>query len=324
MLKKNFPDLPQLLLPGYGITYSSSGGTFVLKLLSQIPKILRAIHRERKWLHDTQATHQFDLVISDNRYGLKIEGLKSVILTHQLQIMTGFGPGADSVMRRMHFRMLEKFDECWVVDTQENGGLAGALSHPRQLPANSHYIGQLSQLLAPVAPEQHNNSILILLSGPEPMRGILEEIMLQQAALAIDYHFHIIAGNPSGRAPAHLPAHITHTAYANTQELAYALARARLVVCRSGYSTLMDLAMFEKKALLIPTPGQSEQEYLAMHLQTRGVALSKRQGEINLSKDIPEALGYKGFKRNLAGTSGLMEAVIDNALQQLKSAAGRH
>ncbi|MDR7046670.1 putative glycosyltransferase [Dyadobacter sp. BE242] len=317
--------MPQLMLPGYGITYSSSGGTFILKILSQIPKILGAIRRERKWLHDTQATHRFDLVISDNRYGLKIEGLKSVILTHQLQIMTGFGAVADSLMRRMHYRMLEKFDECWVVDARENGGLAGALSHPRQLPANSHYIGLLSQLLAPVASEKsHNNSILILLSGPEPMRGILEEIMLQQAALATNYHFHIIAGNPSGRAHTHLPGHITYTTYASAHELADALAHARLVICRSGYSTLMDLAMFEKKALLIPTPGQSEQEYLAAHLQTREIALSRQQGEINLSKDIPEALGYKGFTRTLAGTSGLMEGVIENALQQLKSAAGRH
>jgi len=263
-------------------------------------------------------------VISDNRYGLKIEGLKSVILTHQLQIMTGFGSGADSLMRRMHYRMLEKFDECWVVDTQENGGLAGTLSHPRQLPAHSHYIGLLSQLLAPAALEQHNNNILILLSGPEPMRGILEEIMLQQAALATDYHFHVIAGNPSGRARTHLPAHVSYTTHANAQELAHALAHARLVICRSGYSTLMDLAMFGKKALLIPTPGQSEQEYLATLLQTRGIALSRRQGETNLSKDIPEALDYKGFTRNLAGGSSPVEAVIDNTLQQLGNAAGHH
>ena len=324
LLKRNFPELPQLLLPGYDITYSSSGGTFVLKIVSQIPKILGAISRERQWLHDTQSTHQFDLVISDNRYGLKIEGLKSVILTHQLQIMTGFGAGVDSLMRRMHYRMLEKFDECWVVDAQENGGLAGALSHPRQLPANSHYIGLLSQLLPPAAFEPHNNSILVLLSGPEPMRGILEEIVLQQAALATAYHFHIIAGNPSGRARTHLPVHITYTTYANAQELTHALAHARLVICRSGYSTLMDLAMFEKKALLIPTPGQSEQEYLATHLKAQGIALSRRQEEIDLSKDIPEALGYKGFTRNAAGESSLMQAVIDNALRQLESAAGRH
>lgn len=318
LLQKNFPDLPQLPLPGYNITYSSSGGTFVLKILSQIPKILRAIRSERMWLRDMQATHQFDLVVSDNRYGLKIDGLKSVILTHQLQIMTGFGAAADSAMRRLHYRMLEKFDECWVVDEPENGGLAGALSHPRQLPANSHYIGLLSQLLPPAGHVQNrHNTILILLSGPEPMRSILEEKMLQQAAVLKDYHFHIVAGNPSGAARAHLPAHITYTTYTSARELADAFVNARLVICRSGYSTLMDLAVFEKKALLIPTPGQSEQEYLAAHLQTQGIALSKRQQEVNLHKDITEALGYQGFTRKLAGRPGLMQEVIDSLLQQL-------
>lgn len=327
LLEKNFPDLPQLTLPGYNITYSSSGGTFVLKLLSQIPKILGAIGRERQWLREIQATHRFDLVISDNRYGLKIDGLKSVILTHQLQIMTGFGTAADSVMRRLHYRMLEKFDECWVVDEQEKGGLAGALSHPRQLPANSRYIGLLSQLSPPGATirnHSHNNNILVLLSGPEPMRSILEEIMLQQAALATDYHFNIIAGNPSGRDRAHLPAHITYATYASAQELTNVLAHAQLVICRSGYSTLMDLAMFEKKALLIPTPGQSEQEYLAVHLQTQRVALHKHQGEINLSKDIPEALRYQGLTHHVEDKSSLMQTVIDNLLQKLESEAGQH
>lgn len=313
------------MLPGYNITYSGSGGTFVLKILSQIPKILGAIGRERQWLRDIQATHRFDLVISDNRYGLKIDGLKSVILTHQLQIMTGFGTAADSVMRLLHYYMLEKFDECWVVDEQENGGLAGALSHPRQLPANSHYIGLLSQLSPPpVFVQSHNNSILVLLSGPEPMRSILEKMMLQQAALVTSYHFHIIAGNPLGRMRGHLPAHITYTTYTSARELANALSHAQLVVCRSGYSTLMDLAVFGKKALLIPTPGQSEQEYLATHLQAEGIALCRDQEEINLTKDIPEALGYRGFTDQNEGRPSLMEALIDNVLQKLKSEPGQH
>ncbi|WP_291206085.1 glycosyltransferase [Dyadobacter sp.] len=326
LLKKNFPDLPQLTLPGYNITYSRSGGTFVLKILAQIPKILGAIRRERQWLREVQATYQFDLIISDNRYGLKIDGLKSVILTHQLQVLTGFGTTADSLMRRLHYRILEKFDECWVVDEPENGGLAGVLSHPRQLPSNSRYIGLLSQLRQPDASAvgSHHN-VLVLLSGPEPMRSILEEKILQQAASAVGYHFHVIAGNPSGQSRAHLPAHITYTAYASAQELTDALARARLVICRSGYSTLMDLAMFGKKALLIPTPGQSEQEYLAEHLQAQGIAFSKRQAEINLTTDMTEALRYNGFSAGrFAGKSGVLEAVIDKALQQLKSEAGHN
>jgi predicted glycosyltransferase len=318
LLKENFPDLPQLPLPGYRITYSSSGGTFVLKIVSQIPKILGAIHRERQWLREAQARHRFDLVISDNRYGLKINGLKSVIMTHQLQIMTGLGAAADSLMRRLHYRMLEKFDECWVVDEQKNG-LAGALSHPEQLPSNAHYLGLLSQLQPPAAFAQpRHDNLLILLSGPEPMRSILEEKLIQQASSLTDYHFHIVAGNPSGQAYTRLPAHITYTTHANAQVLATALADVQLVICRSGYSTLMDLAVLGKKALLIPTPGQSEQEYLAGYLLAEGIALSRKQAEVDLRKDIAKALDYPGFTTRTYKPDQLQK-VVDHALAQLEN-----
>lgn len=308
----------QLPLAGYNITYSRSGGTFVAKILTQIPKILRAVGRERQWLREMQARHQFDLVISDNRYGLKIDGLRSVIMTHQLNIITGSGTGADWLMRKLHYRFLEKFDECWIVDVQENGGLAGRLSHPRHIPSNARYVGFLSQLRPSTTPAPtQNNSILILLSGPEPMRGILEEKLFQQAASATDYHFHIVAGNPSGTARADLPAHITYATHANAEDLAAALSDAQLVICRSGYSTLMDLVAFEKKALLIPTAGQSEQEYLAGYLQMQGIALSRQQAALDLKKDIAEAWGYNGFRLNgYQGQPNQLREVIDSVLRQ--------
>lgn len=322
LLKENFPDLPQLPLAGYGITYSRGGGTFVAKILAQIPKILDAIRRERQWLRETQARHRFDLVISDNRYGLKIKGLRSVIMTHQLNIITGFGTGADWLVRKLHYRILEKFDECWIVDTKENGGLAGRLSHPPRIPLNARYAGLLSQLSPSLKPTQlQKNNILVLLSGPEPMREILEEKLLQQAASATEYRFHFVAGNPSGVPRADLPAHITYATHANAGDLAEAISNAQLVICRSGYSTLMDLVVFEKKALLIPTPGQSEQEYLAEYLQMQQIALNRRQTALDLKKDISEALTYRGFK--LAGYQDQLNQlgeVIDSALRH----AGHH
>jgi len=240
-------------------------------------------------------------------------------MTHQLQIMTGFGGLADRIMRKLHYRILEKFDECWVVDEQENGGLAGALSHPRELPSRARYLGLLSQLQRPTGPSQaHSNSILVLLSGPEPMRGILEEKLLQQVSSITGYHFHIIAGNHAGSVRTHLPAHITYVTHANAEQLGSALADAQLVICRSGYSTLMDLAGFQKKALLIPTPGQSEQEYLAEHLQTQDIALSRQQAELDLQQDIAEALNYSGFTTK-THDQGQMQKVIDDSLKQPKN-----
>ncbi len=308
--------MPQLPLPGYDIKYSSTGSGFVAKILSQIPKILGAIRRERQWLREMHALHPFDLVISDNRYGLQIKGLKSVILTHQLNIMTGFGAGADWLMRKLHYRILEKFDACWIVDEQENGGLAGRLSHPNRIPSNARYVGLLSQLQSSAAPLPYqNNRILILLSGPEPMRGIMEEKLFQQASTITGYQFHIIAGNPSGVARMQMPAHITYATHAHGEELAVALSNAELVICRSGYSTLMDLVLLRKKALLIPTPGQSEQEYLAEYLQARGIALSRKQAELDLKRDIAEALCFAGFI-NMANAGRIKEAIDDALMKQ--------
>lgn len=321
MLESNFPHLAILPLPGYEVTYSRTGKGFVPRIFAQIPKIQRAIRRERRWLLAEHARQPFDLVISDNRYGLKIPGLRSVIMTHQLQIITGFGAWADAVMRRMHYRMLEKFDECWIVDYRHAGALGGALSHPDTLPAHARYMGTLSQLRPPSDDTcVRGNEVLILLSGPEPMRTILEEKLVGQAKDLPEQRFRIVAGNPSGTVPdggqVGLPAHITYHTHLNADALADALHKAQLVVCRSGYSTLMDLSVFGRKALLIPTPGQSEQEYLASHLSGSGQFITRNQDEVNLNTDIPAALSRPGFPaENSSHYLQEMKAVIDDALR---------
>lgn len=309
-----------LPLPGYEITYSRSGRTFTARILAQIPKILSAIRRERRWLTDEHARRSFDLVISDNRYGLKIPGVYSVIMTHQLQIRTGFGQVSDLALRKLHYRQLEKFDECWVVDYAGAGALGGTLSHPNRLPANARYVGMLSQL------QRHSgrssgqeHEILILLSGPEPMRGMLEEIIISQVARISGYQFRFVAGHPAGHVPLGLPAHISYHTHLNAGQLADALDKAQLVICRSGYSTLMDLATFGKKALLIPTPGQSEQEYLAEHLQAEGLFLSRRQDAFNLELDIPASFRYPGFLRPVHDDPmELIKPAVDDILDKLR------
>lgn len=319
LLRENFPDVPQLELPGYAVTYSRSGGTFVVKILSQVPRILRAIRNERNWLRRMQAAHRFDLVISDNRYGLKIEGLPAVIMTHQLQILTGFGPAADYVMRKLHYRMLGKFDACWVVDEQANGGLGGKLSHPADIPEGARYVGLLSQLNDP-APEMpvQSKEVLVLLSGPEPMRTLFEKRLMEQMAGLTDYQFRLVAGNPGGAMPARLPAHVRYATHVNASGLSEAMGAAGLVICRSGYSTLMDLAALGKKALLVPTPGQSEQMYLAAHLQRKGIALSRSQALLNLANDIPEAMKFPGFPVPMpAGSQDSLRQVLESTLAQL-------
>lgn len=296
LLQTNFPGLEILPLRGYRVSYARNAGGFALKILTQVPKIVSAIGRERRWLKELVKQRKFDLIISDNRYGLKVPGVPSVIMTHQLQIKSGKGALIDRLIQNAHYRILQTFDECWVVDRPGLDNLADELAHPKQLPVNAKYIGWLSQLRASEAYENVEGSILILLSGPEPTRTMLEVLLLEQCAALDQYKFTFVAGTTTGTVPDGLPGHINYHTYVNAKQLSQILQTTSLVVCRSGYSTLMDLAIAGKKALLIPTPGQPEQEYLAERLMARGFFLYQDQAWLNLSADIPKALSYSGFE----------------------------
>src|SRR5690606_15717840 len=127
-----------------------------------------------------------------------------------------------------------------------------------------------------------------------------------------------VAGNPSGKIISDLPSHIRYHTHLNAGQLSAALAAAILVICRSGYSTLMDLCTMGQKALLIPTPGQTEQEYLAGHLHSREIALAVEQDAIQLNNDIPAALSKKGFANMIPEAANLMHKTVDTFLEKLK------
>jgi predicted glycosyltransferase len=316
LLRSNFPELTIIPIAGYKIRYSRHASTFAFKILMQVPHILKAIKNERKWLAKIHKQHQFDLVISDNRYGLKIDGLTSVIMTHQLQIKSGAGALIDKLLLHAHYRILERFDQCWVVDHQGENGIGGALSHPRQLPANAYYIGPLSQLTRSALPQNtKKGGVLVLLSGPEPQRTLLEQKILVQIDRNSSYRYTIAGGNPGGRVPEQLPLNIEYHTHLNASQLQELMLRADLVVSRSGYSTLMDLAAMGKKALLIPTPGQAEQQYLASYLSEQGLFLCKSQSSLQLEIDIAKALEFTGFRDGAVEGHHLeMKKVVDQIL----------
>lgn len=321
LLSDNFPGLTLLPLEGYQIQYSKYKNAFAAKIIVQIPKILAAIRKEHQWLAGQQNVHGFDLIIADNRYGLYHGNVPSVIMTHQLQILSGKGAWADRLLQKMHYPLLEKFNACWVVDEAGANNLSGKLAHPWTIPVNADYIGLLSQFTVPQPPTanvEKPGHILILLSGPEPMRGQLETILLQQAMALPEYRFSFVAGNPLGAVRKDLPAHLTYVTHLNAAELLPELNQASLVICRSGYSTLMDLAVLGKKALLIPTPGQTEQEYLAGHLHQMNYYSVREQTTVQLATDIPLALSFPGFLH--AGNGTKMQTIVDSFLHKLQAA----
>ncbi len=279
LLKKEFPTLIIYKLQGYKITYQKSGKQFSLKLLQQVHKIIYAVFCEHVWLKKMQKKNNWDLVISDNRYGFYNKKTTSIIITHQLHIHSGMGRFVDRWVQKILYGYINRFNRCWIPDSLEEPNLTGILAHPIQKPKYLEYIGPISRMKKIEVASSHK--ILILLSGPEPQRTLLEQILLKQAE-KIDKQFILVRGLPSETSQPMLPTNVTSFNYLGASELTQALSSASIVVCRSGYSSLMDIVKMEKKAILIPTPGQTEQEYLGKRFMDKKMFVCQNQDEVNL------------------------------------------
>jgi UDP:flavonoid glycosyltransferase YjiC (YdhE family) len=266
LIRIEFPDLEYLTITGYQMDYPRNGRHFLLHMLRRLPRILKAILKEYLWLQDAQRIHQWDMVISDNRYGFRHPAVPSILITHQINIRTEISPLAEKVVKTMIGRLIGKFSACWIPDEQHSPGLAGSLSHGA-IPRHAKYIGPLSRLKPQITSKR--DGLLIMLSGPEPQRTLLETRILE-ALLSYEGPVTLVRGLPYS---SELPASGEHHRMLNhlpADALADALAAASLVICRSGYSSVMDLVATNTPAVLIPTPGQTEQEYLARHLEKNG------------------------------------------------------
>lgn len=291
LLQEEFPHLPFLHLPGYDVSYARSKSLLPLAMAVQVPRILRAIRREKAWLQKAVAQHNITAVVSDNRYGLHHPSIPTVFVTHQLQIQSGLGKAADALLRKWNYRFINRFTECWIPDNSGEQNLGGDLSHPVEMPAiQCHYIGAQSRL-SPGEPKPSKH-LLVLLSGPEPQRGLLEEKMIE-ALKGYDRNAILLRGLPGAGETPFISSNVqvfNHLPAAELQEL---VEQASLVISRSGYSTVMDLAALQARAILVPTPGQTEQEYLVTHLEQIGFAPSARQESFNLHKALERAASFE-------------------------------
>jgi UDP-N-acetylglucosamine transferase subunit ALG13 len=279
ILQEAFPSLTFLEPPPYRIVYPAKGKNLVFSIIRQLPRLRKLIKSEHDWLQKVITEYGIQLIISDNRYGFHARGVHSVFITHQLAPKSGMGRQVDRIARQIQYRYINQFDECWVPDLPEQGGMAGELSHPVIKPEQTIYIGPLSRFKRTKA--ESSPQLLILISGPEPARSEFEQIVRSQLQ---NYHepYLLIRGLPgSNESPG--PNEINH---ANTETLSSLLQEASLVISRSGYTTVMDLVKLGKKAVLVPTPGQTEQEYLAQHLEKRNIFPFMLQSAFKLDKAV--------------------------------------
>jgi UDP:flavonoid glycosyltransferase YjiC (YdhE family) len=306
---KTFPDIKYLPLKGYNVTYGKGDGSFMFSIGRQVPNLLKTIKDEHQWLQEQVETRGFAGVISDNRYGLTHTEVPCAMMTHQLMVRSGGGRWVDAWLQKLHYKYIEKFNNCWVVDVKGNPNLSWELGHPNRLPKNAAYIGLLSQIEKAKTDKEH---LLILLSGPEPQRMILSDMLWAQVQAITDRQIIFVEGADNVLGRKDVPAHIKHYMRVTKEELQPMLNDAAMVVCRSGYSTLMDLAVLKKPAIVIPTPGQTEQEYLAKHLHKEGVFFKANQKGFNLKEALEDSNNFPYKTLDFGDGYSLYKQVIND------------
>ena len=293
-LKATFPQLQSVQLPGYTIRYTTNG-CMNFKMLSQMPGFLKSIKKEHQLLQTIIDEYQIELVISDNRYGFWTKKIPTVFITHQLFIQASLGK---RWLNKINHHFIQKFNECWVPDTENSTNLSGNLSHTKKLNViPTFFIGPLSRFSGKKLSSEQKYDAFVVISGPEPQRTVFESLVAKQAekkALKLV----LVRGLPSeNKIPAYLQSeNLEVYNHLPTELFLEKIRKSNLVISRAGYSTIMDLAVLGKKAVLIPTPGQTEQEYLANYHFEKQHFFTQNQQEFDLEEAIKKATNFSGIQ----------------------------
>lgn len=319
LLRHTFPDLTFVELPPYNIHYSSSSFQIPI-LLKQVPRLLRIFKEEHQIIEQLIDKHQISAIISDNRYGLWTKKVPTVYLTHQIAPLAPIR----YLVYALQKRFIAKFGACWVLDfAQKTQQLAGSLAHKYPLPPNTHFIGTLSRFTKycsyPLSTEMQvllaeKIDILAILSGPEPQRSILSQKIKEQLA-HLTQNVWIIEGKTEEKKIEKV-GNITTISFLTENELWHLFQQQPILISRGGYSSLMDFAALGlQKCILVPTPGQTEQVYLAEYLAKQGKVVCVKQDEMNLAKQISQIPFVHGFEK--WEENNLLENQIDSWLSTI-------
>ncbi|MFG6687214.1 glycosyltransferase [Mariniflexile sp. HNIBRBA6329] len=292
LLQKEFPRLSSIELPSYDITYTKNGKFLKLKLLTNTPKLINAIKAEKKSTKNIIENNSISGIISDNRLGVYSKKVPSVFITHQLKVLSG---STTWFSTKVHEKFIKNFNACWVPDVETDVNLSGKLGRPETFEIPTTYMGTLSRFEKRYV--NIVNDLLVLLSGPEPQRTLLENKLLGELK---NYAGKVVfvKGLMEKEQTIQLIGNITIYNFMTSSLLEKTINESALVISRSGYTTVMDLAKLGKKAFFIPTPGQFEQEYLATRLTELNLVPSCSQETFTLEKlkDVNDFKGLQSFE----------------------------
>jgi UDP:flavonoid glycosyltransferase YjiC (YdhE family) len=309
LLRQEFPLLTLISLPGYDPRYPRDG-MMVTAMLKQLPRFMQVIKEEHEVVENIIAEYNIDVVISDNRFGCWSRKAQTVFITHQSNILMPRRFGFLSpLVKVMNSRQMNNFDVLWIPDMPGTNSLSGSLISFGKLDWKKelHFIGHLSRFRRAKAAAKYE--VVAVCSGPEPQRSILEEMLLPQLK-ASGRRFVLVRGLLNTAQPSQSEDNIID--FLNSQRLETLLNETEMVIARSGFSTVMDLSVLGKKAIFIPTPGQTEQEYLARRLKEMKIAFYVDQNQFVLTNALEASVLYSGFKGEEPNT--LLRQAVDKTL----------
>ncbi|CAN5539775.1 glycosyltransferase [soil metagenome] len=308
LLQEEFPQMKTIPLRGYRLRYSHMVPAW-LKTIFMLPNIIFRMWAEHSQLKKIIAGHNIDVVISDNRFGLWNKKIRSVYITHQVMIKCPNGlKSLEPLLHWMHKWVIKKYDHCWIPDYAGASNISGDLAHQYPILENVTFINPLSRFTFKEEAIKREYDLCFIISGPEPSRSDFEKIILAELngyqGKAI-----VILGKP-GNNRDETCGNTRVVSHLRSKDLEEIIAASGLVICRSGYSGIMDLVAMKKDAFLVPTPGQTEQEYLAEYLSSKKVFAWCTQAHFSLKniKSGPD-FSVQNMDKLQLGSSLLVDAI---------------
>ena len=297
-LKQRFTNCDFVKLPGFVPEYPR-GKLMALKMATQFPEMKRSAGKANKLLQEIIDKKKIDIVVSDNRYELYSSKAYSVFVSHQINIKTvGLQKLVSPFIAWQTTAYIKRFNELWIPDFEQSTNLSGNLSHGVKMPIKEFsFIGPLSRFSnIKISNRKKEFDVMVILSGPEPQRSILEN-NLEKQLLKTNLKTVFLLGKP-GSQTLETKKNIIKIPHLQDNEFVQMIVNSELIISRPGYSTVMDLVVFGKPAVFIPTPGQTEQEYLARKLEKQGSYFYQRQDKMDVELAIEKSKHYRPIKLN--------------------------
>ena len=308
LLKLEFPALTCFELAGYNPFYPANGN-MTFSMSTQVKKFMQTIAKEHEQVQKIVHYNKIDIIISDNRYGCYHTAIPSIFITHQLTIQMPFWlKWVEPILNFYNHQKISNFTECWVPAPIQS-------FIPKLVKSNAklkvRHIGYLSRFEKKTLPLSY--AICVICSGPEPQRTEFEKLLTKELKTGKQTAI-LVRGKPETPTKQFKNTDtLTICNYLDSEELNIAIEQSEIIISRPGYSTVMDLAKLQKKAIFIPTPGQTEQEYVADVLMKQQVALSVKQSEFNLQTALINAKELNGFS-TFGNDNSLLQKALDSIL----------